>query len=99
MVTPSPGGWRCRVQLAALFVPPPAGTFFASLVDSAGDSWVTPDIQFADLPAPGQFAVYNLAALASATGLPANEIRITAANLSNPPGSFIACSFVEFFPA
>lgn len=88
--------FQCTVQLAALFVAPPIGTFSALITDSAGQGYGTADIPFSDLPALGIFAFFTLAAPPTAGGLPVNEIRITAANASNPPGSYIACSFVEF---
>lgn len=99
-VTPSPTGFLCTVQLAALFVPPPPGGFSFMIVDSAGDGYITiGNPTFADLPAPGTFRFFTLTApTGGPTGQPPNRIHITASNTSNPPGSFVACSFVMFEP-
>jgi hypothetical protein len=98
-VAPSAAGFQCTVQLAALFVAPPAGTFSAMIIDSAGQGYAIADILFSELPAIGIFASFTRPAAVVANGLPINEIRITAANASNPPGSYLACSFVAFNPA
>lgn len=102
VVTPMPvapvAQYLCTVQLAALFVPPPGGFFTASITDSNGDRFQIPNIDFASLPAPGTFKTFTALTFLQATALPPNELWIIASNASNPPGSFIACSFVGFDP-
>ncbi len=94
-VTPA-ASYRCTVQLAALFVAPPTGTFSASITDSTGQQHEILPIAYSELPPFGVFGLFDRDTVMGSTGQPANEIRITAANNSNPPGSYIACSFVGF---
>lgn len=103
-VIPSATGFRCRAQLAWFAGAPfPGGAGFqVTVVDSAGQSYNTAVLDLnANLPAVAQqFVMFSLPMVIGSGGnVPASAIWITGSNATNPPNTFILCSFVEVFTA